>query len=74
MLYFLLSRFSEGEEVILSEHTELLSALEGEERPEESRGSQLQPSPETHLISCVMPFQSPPVWLLWILELGERGW
>lgn len=54
MLYFLFSRFSEGEEVILS----------GVERPEESRGSQFQPSPETHLISWVMPFQSPPGWLL----------
>lgn len=66
MLFFLFSRLSEGEEVIFSDHTELLSALEGEERPEESRASQRQPSPEAHLISWVMP--------LWTLELGERGW
>lgn len=74
VLCFLLSRFSKRGEVNLSEHTELLSVKEGEERPEESRGSKFQPSPETHLISWVMVFQSVPVWLLWILELGERGW
>lgn len=74
MLDFFLSRLSNGEEVIFSEHKELLSEKAGEERPEDSRGSQLQPSPETHFVSWVMLFQSPPVWLLWRLELGERGW
>lgn len=64
MLDFLFSRFSEGEEDIRSEHKELLSVQEGEERPEEISGSQFQPSSETHLISWEMP--------LWTLELGER--
>lgn len=64
VLDFLFSRFSEEEEVISSEHKELQSMWEGEERPEESRGSQLQPSPETELVSRVMPLQSPLLWLL----------
>lgn len=53
-----------------SEHME----LQGDERPEEIKGSQLQPSPETELIPRVIPLQSGPVWLLWTLELGETGW
>lgn len=65
MLDLLLSRLSKGEEVLFSEHKELLSVQEGVERPEESRGSQFQPSSETHLESWAMP--------LWTLELGERG-
>lgn len=65
MLDFLFSRFNNGEDVIFSEHKELLSRHDGEEQPEESRGSQLQPSPETHLMSWANP--------LWTLELGERG-
>lgn len=71
-LSFLLSWFGKRGEVIFSEHTELLR--QGVERPEESRGSTFQPSPEAHLISWVMVLQSLPVWLLWILELGERAW
>lgn len=74
MLDFVFSWVNEGEEGILSEHTELLSVKAGEERPEDSRGSQLQPSPGTHIFSWITPFQSLPVWLLWTLELGERGW
>lgn len=64
MLNPLFSWLSKGEEVIFS----------GVERPEESRGSQFQPSPEIHLISWAMAFQSPLVRPLWTLELGERGW
>lgn len=69
---FLFSWFNKVGVPIFSEHTELLSVLEGEERPEESRGSKFQPSIETHLMSWVRVVQSPSIWLLWILELGER--
>lgn len=55
MLAFLLSRCSSGD--VFSEHQE-----DGEERPEGSRGSQLQPSSET------------PVAVRTVLELGERVW
>lgn len=64
MLDFLFSWYTEEEEVISSEHKELQSMCEGEERPEEISGSQLQPSPETELISRVIPLQSAPAWLL----------
>lgn len=66
MLDLLLSRLREGEEVIFSEHKELLSMQEGVERPEDSRGSQFQPSSGTHLVSWAA--------VLWTLELGDRGW
>lgn len=69
---FLFSWFNKIGVLIFSEHRELLSVLEGEERPEESRGSKFQPSIETHLMSWVRVVQSPSIWLLWILELGER--
>lgn len=69
---FLFSWFNKIGVPIFSEHRELLSVLEGEERPEESRGSKFQPSIETHLMSWVRVVQSPSIWLLWILELGER--
>lgn len=71
-LCFRLSRFSDGEWLRFSERTELPSAWQGVERPEDSRGSQFQPSAETQLRSCVVLVQSLPVWLLWMLELGER--
>lgn len=71
-LCFRLSRFSAGEQVRFSEHTESPSARQGVERPEDSSGSQFHPSAETQLRSCVMLVQSLPVWLLWMLELGER--
>jgi len=54
------------------EEATLSEVLEGVERPEESRGSPLQPSPETDLISWAMALQSVP--LLWMLELWERAW
>lgn len=70
-LCFRLSRFSDGEQVHFSEHTELPSVWQVE-RLEDSSGSQFQPSAETQLRSCVMLVQSLLVWLLWMLILGER--
>lgn len=66
VLDFLLSRVSEEEKDMSSEHKELQSTLEGEEHSE--------PSPETEVVAWVIPLQSGPVRLLWTLELGETGW
>lgn len=65
MLDVLFSWLRDGEQVIFSEQNEAVSAQEGVERPDGTRGSEFQSSAETHLESWVM--------LLWMLELGERG-
>lgn len=65
VLDLLFSCLDKGEYVIFSEHMESLSAQDGVERPEESRGSQIQPSSEVPPVSWVM--------LLWMLELEDRG-
>lgn len=66
LLCFLRLRPADGEPLRFSEHTE------GVERPEDSSGSQAQPSPAVHPMSWLTAVQSLPVWLLWRLQLGER--